>query len=106
MANDYSDRRRMGGDDEAGDRLGAAEVAAENIAWRKRSKRRVCKFCVEKVATIDYKDVNLLRYFLSDRGKIVPPRVTGACAKHQRMIRTAIARGRMIALVPFTTTGS
>lgn len=85
---------------------GAAEIAAENIAARRRGgRKRVCKFCVEKVDGIDYKDAGLLRYFLSDRGKVVPRRISGTCALHQRMLIGAIKRGRMIALLPFTTSG-
>ena len=65
-------------------------------------KRKVCRLCAEKIDYIDYKDVDLLKTFLSERGKIVARRVTGTCAKHQRQLTKAIKRARMIALLPFT----
>ena len=69
----------------------------------KRSRRKVCSFCVDKVANIDYKDVAKLRRFLSERGKIVPRRVTGTCARHQRQLTVAIKRARHIALLPYVS---
>lgn len=69
----------------------------------KRQHRKVCAFCAEKVAYIDYKEVSRLRRFVSDRGKILPRRVTGTCAKHQRPLTTALERARAIALLPYTT---
>ena len=68
----------------------------------RRSRKRVCAFCVDKIAEIDYKDVPRLRRFLSERGKIIPRRVTGTCARHQRQLTTAIKRARCVALMPFT----
>lgn len=65
-------------------------------------RRRVCAFCVDKVETIDYKDPSRLRRYLSDRAKIEPRRKTGTCARHQRMLTTALKRARHIALLPFT----
>jgi len=67
-----------------------------------RMGRRGCPFCSDKNAIIDYKDPQGLSYFVTDRGKIVPRRVSGACAKHQREIATAIKWARSIALLPFT----
>mgnify|MGYP001155640650 CR=1 FL=1 len=67
----------------------------------RRGRRKVCTFCVDKTTAIDYKDVSRLRRFVSDRGKIVPRRVTGTCAKHQRMLTGAIKRARHVALLPF-----
>ena len=67
-----------------------------------RRRRKVCMFCAEKDKTIDYKDVATLRKFVSERGKILPRRVTGTCAKHQREITTAVKRARHIALMPYT----
>lgn len=64
-------------------------------------RRKVCSFCVDKVKYIDYKDVNRLRRFLSDRAKIEPRRKTGTCAKHQRKLTTALMRARHMALLPF-----
>jgi len=69
---------------------------------RKRSRKRVCSFCVDKTAVIDYKDTQRLRRYITERGKILPRRVTGNCAHHQRMLTTAIKRARNIALLPFT----
>lgn len=69
---------------------------------RKRfQKKKVCRFCVDKT-DIDYKDAKLLRNFITERGKIMPRRLTGSCAKHQRALATAIKTARIIALVPFT----
>lgn len=77
----------------------------ENAFNKKRRKRRpkVCHFCVDKVTGIDYKDIEKLKKYVTDRGKIVPRRVTGACAKHQRQLTGAIKRARVIALLPFTS---
>lgn len=69
----------------------------------KRSSRKVCSFCVERVEYIDYKEVGRLRRFLSERGKILPRRITGTCARHQRPLTHALKRARHIALLPFTT---
>ena len=67
----------------------------------RKGHRKVCQFCVDKVDYIDYKDVARLRRFMSERAKILPRRVTGTCAQHQRALTTAIKRARQIALVPF-----
>jgi small subunit ribosomal protein S18 len=69
----------------------------------KKGRRKVCSFCVDKVECIDYKDVNKLNKFTSERAKILPRRVTGTCAKHQRELTTAIKRARQIALIPYTS---
>lgn len=69
----------------------------------RRSKKKVCTFCMDKSGSIDYKDVNKLRKFITERGKILPRRISGACAKHQREVTGAIKRSRNIALLPFTT---
>lgn len=66
-------------------------------------RKKVCAFCVERGATIDYKDAGRLRKYISERGKIVPRRVTGTCAYHQRQLTTAIKRARQIALIPYVT---
>jgi small subunit ribosomal protein S18 len=68
----------------------------------KKGRKKVCAFCVEKVEKIDYKDAAKLRRYTSDRAKILPRRVTGTCAYHQRELTTAIKRARMIALLPYT----
>ena len=66
-------------------------------------RKKVCKLCVQKLKTIDYKDINMMRKFVTDRGKILPRRITGTCAKHQRVVSKAIMRARMIALLPFVS---
>lgn len=71
--------------------------------YRRRTRRKVCQFCVDKVEHIDYKDIGKLRKFLSEKGKILPRRISGNCAKHQRQMTTAIKRARHIALLPYTT---
>ena len=68
----------------------------------KRGRKKVCAFCVEKVEAIDYKDTAKLSRYTSDRAKILPRRVTGTCAYHQRELTTAIKRARQIALLPYT----
>lgn len=72
---------------------------------KRRGKRRpkVCFFCVDKIDHVDYKDLDKLRKYISERGKILPRRVTGNCAKHQRQLTVAIKRARTMALLPFTT---
>ena len=69
----------------------------------KRAKKKVCVFCVDKVEHIDYKDTAKLRRYVTERGKIVPRRISGTCAKHQRQLTTAIKRARAIALMAYTT---
>ena len=68
----------------------------------RRPRKKVCNFCVDKIDEIDYKDVDKLKKYVSDKGKILPRRVTGTCAKHQRKVTTAIQRARHIALLPYT----
>jgi small subunit ribosomal protein S18 len=66
-------------------------------------RKRVCKFCVEKLEYIDYKDVKMLQQFIPERGKILPRRISGTCALHQRKLQNAIKRARTVALIPFAT---
>ncbi|MBQ4137129.1 MAG: 30S ribosomal protein S18 [Clostridia bacterium] len=68
-----------------------------------RKRKKVCIFCADKIDYIDYKDVARLRKFTSERAKILPRRISGACAKHQRQITVAIKRARVVALMPFTS---
>ncbi len=70
---------------------------------RRYGRRKVCRFCAEKSLFIDYKDIRTLRYFVSERGKIVPRRISGNCAEHQRKLTEAIKRARNIALLPFAS---
>lgn len=69
----------------------------------RKGHRKVCQFCVDKIDYIDYKDVARLRRFMSERAKILPRRVTGTCARHQRELTVAIKRARQIALLPFVS---
>ena len=69
----------------------------------RRSKRKVCDFCSDKAEFIDYKDIAKLRKYVTERGKILPRRISGTCAKHQRELTSAVKRARNIALLPFTT---
>ncbi len=85
---DRGDRRYGGG----GDRGGGG----------RRPRRKVCSFCVDKVKRIDYKEVGRIRRYISERGKIDPRRKSGTCAKHQRMLTTALKRARHMALLPYT----
>lgn len=66
-------------------------------------RRKVCKFCDEKIDVIDYKDVRLVSQFVSDRGKILPRRLTGTCSPHQRLLTVAIKRARNLAFIPFAS---
>ena len=68
----------------------------------RKPKKKVCSFCVDKVEQIDYKDVPRLRRYTTERGKILPRRISGNCAKHQRQMTLAVKRARNIALLPFT----
>ena len=85
-------RRPYAGQEEGGDRPYQRNM---------RFKRKVCRFCHDANAKIDYKDLKMVEQFITDRGKILPRRVTGTCAKHQRGVSQAIKRARIIALVPF-----
>jgi small subunit ribosomal protein S18 len=70
--------------------------------YRRRPKRKVCSFCAEKATYIDYKEINRLRRFVTERGKILPRRVSGNCARHQRALAVAVKRARELALLPYT----
>ena len=76
---------------------------ANEQRMRPRKRKKVCAFCVDKVTSIDYKDTAKLRRYLSERGKILPRRMSGTCAKHQRQLSVAIKRARTVALMPYTT---
>ena len=71
--------------------------------FKRRKKRKGCSFCQEKATSIDYKDTKKLQRYLTERGKIVPRRISGNCAKHQREVTKAIKRARNLALLPFVT---
>jgi small subunit ribosomal protein S18 len=74
----------------------------EEKAWQKKQKKKFCIFCKENIAFVDYKDVSLLRKFISDRGKIRARRVSGNCSQHQRDVATAVKNAREMALLPYT----
>jgi small subunit ribosomal protein S18 len=100
MASDYADVD-FEGEDERGGKRGRGGAGGK----RGFSRKKICRFCADKAVAIDYKDPQTLKYFITDRGKIVPRRISGNCAKHQRKVSLAIKRARMIALMPFTVTG-
>jgi small subunit ribosomal protein S18 len=91
----YGSRPSYGGG--GGDRGGSGGPGGA-----RRPRRKVCSFCVDKVQKIDYKDVGRIRRYISERGKIDPRRKSGSCAKHQRMLTTALKRARFMALLPYT----
>ena len=74
---------------------------SEERQYRRKPKKKVCAFCVDKVAEIDYKDIARLRKFVSERAKILPRRATGTCAAHQRKLTIAIKRARQVAILPY-----
>ena len=77
------------------------EKAPVKKVFKKMPRKKVCAFCQEKLDTIDYKDVNRLKKFITEGGKILPRRMSGTCAAHQRALSTAIKRARIVALLPF-----
>ena len=81
--------------------VAAAPAAPRAPRPAMRRRKKVCVFCADKVEFIDYKDTAKLRKFISERGKILPRRISGACAKHQREVNTAIKRARQVALLPY-----
>lgn len=88
---------REGGEDRGERKFGGGRRGGRN------KRRKVCYFTINKIKHIDYKDIETLKKFISERGKILPRRVTGTSAKYQRMLTTAIKRSRQIALLPYTT---
>jgi small subunit ribosomal protein S18 len=100
----YKDDDKNGRGGRDGGRDGGPGLENDPFGLRRRTgKRKVCRFCADSALVIDYKDANLLKYFISDRGKIVPRRISGNCALHQRSVTTAIKRARNIALMPYTS---
>lgn len=80
----------------------ATEAApAARKPFKRMNKKKVCQFCVDKAEAIDYKDANKLRKYVTEKGKMLPRRMTGVCAKHQRMLAEAVKRARIVALLPF-----
>ena len=101
MSSNYEDRPRGGYDND--DDQDRRPMGGGRGGGRRMHRRRVCRFCIDKVDLIDFKDVRLLQNYLPERGKILPRRISGACATHQRMLAEAIKRARNIALLPYTT---
>src|SRR5262245_60110866 len=93
---------RGGGGWGGGDRRGGGGRSREASPFRRRGRRKVCRFCAEKTLPIDYKEARILSNFVTERGRIIPSRITGTCARHQRRLTTAIKRARTAALMPFT----
>jgi small subunit ribosomal protein S18 len=95
-----------GGRDSGGRDSGGRGGAGGQQGGKKKffyRRKRVCKFCVEKLEYIDYKDIKTLQQFIPERGKILPRRISGTCALHQRKLQNAIKRARTIAMLPFAT---
>src|SRR5690606_41211859 len=76
---------------------------SSDLRRERRRRRKVCAFCVDKIDRIDYKETGRLRRFLTERAKMLPRRITGNCARHQRQLTVAIKRARQVALLPYTT---
>lgn len=89
-------------DDDRNDRRGGGDDRRGGGGRRFTRRRKVCAFCLEKGKPIDYKDISMLRRYVTERGKIRSRRKTGTCAKHQRRLAVAIKRARHLALLPFT----
>jgi small subunit ribosomal protein S18 len=85
-----------------GDRGERGEGRGEEGGRRGFGRRKVCRFCADKALKVDYKDQGTLKYFLTERGKIIPRRISGNCARHQREVATAIKRARVLAILPYT----
>jgi len=98
MSSNYEERSRGYNGDDDMDR-----GRSMGRGGRRMHRRRVCRFCMEKADLIDFKDVRLLQNYIPERGKIIPRRITGNCAIHQRMLAEAIKRARNIALLPYAT---
>ena len=96
-----------GGSSSGGGRGRAGAAGAQGKDGQQRRpmfrRRKVCKFCADKIDDINYKDVKLLGPFVPERGKILPRRISGTCATHQRKLQTAIKRARQLALIPYVT---
>src|SRR3954468_3519752 len=112
MSSHYEERDRGGydRDDDMGDGGGrggrggsGGGGGGRGGGGRRMHRRKICRFCIEKVDLIDFKDVKLLQSYIPERGKILPRRISGSCATHQRMLAEAIKRARNIALLPYAT---
>ena len=109
---DEGGQRRGGGRPDGGDRPGEGRPSegrpgdrGGGMRRRGGGRRKVCRFCADKTLKVDYKDYRTLETFITEGGKIVPSRITGNCARHQRALTVAIKRARILALLPFSTLG-
>jgi small subunit ribosomal protein S18 len=84
----------------------SSRPSSSSAPRRRFGRRKICRYCADKNQKINYKDIDSLRYYLSERGKIVPRRISGTCAAHQRQIAEAIKNARQIALLPYTASHS
>lgn len=107
MSNNYDEDRERGFDrgfdNDGGGRDRGGRGGGGRGGGRRMHRRKICRFCIEKVDLIDYKDVKMLQNYIPERGKILPRRISGSCATHQRMLAEAIKRARNIALLPYAT---
>ena len=97
----FGQGRGGGGRGRGGDKKGGDKAQGQRRTLFRR--RKVCKFCADKIDDVNYKDVKLIGPFVPERGKILPRRISGTCALHQRKLQTAIKRARQIALIPYVT---
>ena len=97
----FGQGRGGGGRGRGGDKKGGDKAQGQRRTLFRR--RKVCKFCADKIDDINYKDVKLLMPFVPERAKILPRRISGTCAMHQRKLRTALMRARQLALIPYTS---
>ncbi len=100
MGRDRNDRDDKGGG-RGGDKGGGEGMEDDKRGGRAFGRRKVCRYCADKNAKVDFKDQAALKYFVTERGKIIPRRISGNCAKHQREVAKAIKRSRGLALIPY-----
>jgi small subunit ribosomal protein S18 len=111
MKTTYTPRPSTGGDDRGGPRGGGGgrdsgrgeDRDDDRGGGRRFGRRRVCRFCADIAIPIDYKDTNTLKYFTSERGKIIPRRISGNCQKHQKLVSRAVKQARNVALLPYVS---
>jgi small subunit ribosomal protein S18 len=105
MSRNYEDNDRGGyyREDDGGEGGQRGGRDQRRGGGRRTHRRKICRFCIEKVDLIDFKDVKMLQNYIPERGKILPRRISGSCATHQRMLAEAIKRARNIALLPYAT---
>jgi small subunit ribosomal protein S18 len=102
MSNGFETRDRDAGPRGGGGREGGGRDDEKRGGRGGFGRKKVCRFCADKIKMVDFKDQNTLKYFVTERGKIIPRRISGNCAKHQRQVALAIRRARNVALIPYT----